>query len=276
MIGFIADIEFVWGFETRIAGLSKSSPSFSYPPPSVILGAISEVIAKENLLGEKQGVRIISELSKKLIAIGLKPINCYPVKYQDIGRIITIKITKQELKPDPKDLKGSFDAPSRGKTILSTFDDEPPKIRLGIVFKDAEINLERKKVIIDQNAIWQIHRLGSKESRVCVEKVKTYNNIKISEDIIVKTHFSFPILPGLSLVNGDEGWFEELYINPFQIEPYDEKNNPPSYYTQGKNILRFKLPLLNKRTHPTYTVHVKQGTAVYTLDENTNLIGLKK
>ncbi|MEM4141284.1 MAG: type I-A CRISPR-associated protein Cas5, partial [Nitrososphaeria archaeon] len=82
--GYILDIEFTWGFQAKIVGLSKTSPSFYYPPPTTILGAIAESIAKEHNVSEFKGKEIIPKLSENLLAIGIRPVNCVPIKYEDL------------------------------------------------------------------------------------------------------------------------------------------------------------------------------------------------
>jgi len=165
MIAFIADYEFSWGFQARIAGLSKTSPSFHYPPPTTFLGALAETVAKDLAIPESKGRNLMAKISDNLLAIGFRPLNCIPIKYSDINRILSIRISGEAgLCPNPQDLKKSFDSPARGKTILCSTDGEAPKIRWFLVFKDNSFDLDGKRVKIDESNFWKMHRVGSKES----------------------------------------------------------------------------------------------------------------
>lgn len=262
MIGFIADIEFVWGFQCKIVGLSKSSPSFYYIPPTVILGSIAESIAKEHDLGEENGKSIIPKLSTNLLAIGIRPLNCIPLRFSDINKLIAIKQTAGKLYPDPNNLAASFDAPSVGKTMLSTIDSNPPTLRCFIVFKNDKINFNDNEFVIDKDAFWCIHRLGSKESRVSVTDVEVFEPEIVDKKCT--TNYSFPFLDGISpKMIKEYKWIEENYINPFALLNYDKHNNPIRYYLEGKNILRFKLPYLISSSKPEYIVEFSNNIIAY-------------
>jgi CRISPR-associated protein, Cas5a family len=137
-------VEFTWGFQSRIAGLSKTSPSFFYPPPTTFLGALGESIARKLGVGEYAGRDIISSLSRNLLAFGVRPLNCIPQKYEDLNRIIAVKITGGIHYPTPKNIFASYDSPARGKTILVSLDDNSPAMRFFLVFKKHISNLRRK------------------------------------------------------------------------------------------------------------------------------------
>ena len=263
MIGYIVDVEFVWGFQARIAGLSKTPPSFHYPPPTTFLGALAEVIAKDYKIGESKGREIISKLSENLLAIGWRPINCIPLKYADINRILAIKITSGVLYPDPKDLAKSFDSPARGKTILSALDDNAPKIRWFLVFKNDQFKFNGDKIKVEEDIFWRIHRLGSKESRVSVVDV-TKTDIEVTKNKVI-TNYSFPIEDGISLAMKKRGkWEFEVYINPFEVRTYDDKENPVINYIAGKRALPFRIPILTSvLSTPEYIVEVGEGFAAY-------------
>ncbi len=240
MIGFIVDTEFVWGFQARVVGLSKTSPSFYYPPPTTFLGALAEVIAKAESIGEKNGKKIIPELSKNLLAIGVRPINCIPIKYEDLNRVIAVKITSGTLYPDPKDLVKSFDSPARGKTILSSLDDNAPMIRWFLVFKEIELN---GNLSLSEEHFWKIHRLGSKESRVSVVDVFIADELDVKDKNAV-TNYSFPAVKSITVVDSGGNWEYEVYVNPFEVKRYDEVENPVTNYISGRKILPFKIPIL--------------------------------
>lgn len=267
VIAFLVDIEFLWGFQARIAGLSKTSPSFYYPPPSTILGALSEAIARKNYLGEREGKKLIPLLSQDLLAIGFRAKNYIPLKYEDLNKIIAVKLTSGKLCPNPKDLAKSFDSPARGKTILSTLDCNPPIIRFFIVFREGRVVFNDKDIKIDDNCFWRIHRLGSKESRI-----STINVIKISSPEMltgrVSTTFSFPLLDGLiPLFEKTGSWEQEWYINPFEIGAYDEKENPITNYMLGEKIVPFKVPILRGVLNiPEYVLEFKGDLAAYKYD----------
>lgn len=244
MIGFIVDTEFVWGFQARIVGLSKTSPSFYYPPPTTFLGALAEVLAKEYRLGESRSFELVSKLGRNLLAVGVRPLNCKPVKYEDINRIIMIsrktskKLGKNILFPHPADLEASFDSPARGKTILASLTDDAPKLRWFIVFGENSFNLGEKTVEIDENAFWKIHRLGSKESVVSVTDVISFEPEVVSG--VVETTYSFPSRK-VEILKEEmpRNWVYEVYINPFRFE------NPVRDYIEGRNLLPFKVPIIS-------------------------------
>lgn len=243
MIGYLVDVEFVWGFQARIAGLSKTSPSFYYPPPTTFLGAVAEAIAKQNGIGEQKGKEVISELGENLLAIGWKALNCTPLRYSDINRIITIrkvgvkdKQTGKDigiLAPHPQYLDKSFDSPARGKTILSSLNDEAPKIRWFLVFKEEAF---------EEKILWKIHRIGSKESRVAVVDVKKVNVTE--KDGLISTDYSFPAEDGVELREIlNQRWEFEVYLNPFEVK-YSEKENPLMSYISGKKAVLYRIPIM--------------------------------
>ncbi|MEM0382120.1 MAG: type I-A CRISPR-associated protein Cas5a [Nitrososphaerota archaeon] len=240
MIGFLINLEFVWGFQSKIVGYSKTSPSFTYPPPTTILGAIAEHVAKENMLGEGSAKEIISKLSSNLLAIGVRPINCLSVKFSDINRLIATKITGGVLYPSPTSLSGSFDAPATGKTILASLDKNPPTLRLYLVFKNSGVGkIGNKELIIDEYAMWSIHRLGSKESIVSVVDVEKFKPQKLTGE--VTTQFSFPLTNGVSVVDLlQQKWSQEILISPFNLSSYD----PLTQYLLGQRTVKFYLPIL--------------------------------
>ncbi|AAB89384.1 MULTISPECIES: type I-A CRISPR-associated protein Cas5a [Archaeoglobus] len=233
MIGYLVDVEFVWGFQARIAGLSKTSPSFYYPPPTTFLGAVAEAIAKDKGIGEQRGKEIISELGENLLAIGWKALNCTPLRYSDINRILAVKITSGVLYPNPQDLAKSFDSPARGKTILSSLNDEAPKIRWFLVFKEEAV---------EEKILWKIHRIGSKESRVAVVDVK---KVKVTQkDGLISTDYSFPAEDGVELRGIlSQRWEFEVYLNPFEVK-YSEKENPLMSYISGKKAVLYRIPIM--------------------------------
>jgi len=296
MIGFIVDTEFVWGFQARIVGLSKTSPSFYYPPPTTFLGALAEVIAKENNIGEDLGRFIINELSKNLLAIGFRPLNCVPIKYEDLNRILAIKITSGVLYPNPKDLTKSFDSPARGKTILASLDDDAPKIRWFLVFKNRNINIQDNNlkdrvdtVELSEEYFWKIHRLGSKESRVCVTNVNLfkYNEIQARSGGYFITNYSFPTIATDMSEEKVRKWENEVYVDPFggklkngEYIPYaekiykreekDRKKNESGIFEKYKsgfeNLRVFKIPIIvSVYNLPECVIILKDGWKIYSV-----------
>jgi len=238
MIAFIADYEFSWGFQARIAGLSKTSPSFHYPPPTTFLGALAETVAKDLAIPESKGRNLMAKISDNLLAIGFRPLNCIPIKYSDINRILSIRISGEAgLCPNPQDLKKSFDSPARGKTILCSTDGEAPKIRWFLVFKDNSFDLDGKRVKIDESNFWKIHRVGSKESVVSAVNVEKLTVQQISG--VVYTKYCYPI-EGLKEIDRRGRWEYEVYINPYEPSLPD----PLSNYFSGKKAIPFRIPLL--------------------------------
>jgi CRISPR-associated protein Cas5a/b/c len=241
MKGFIIDTEFVWGFQARVIGLSKTPPSFYYPPPSTFLGALAESIARRENLGEKEGLKALEKLSENLFAIGLRPLNCLPLKFEDINRIVAIKITQQILYPTPEDITGSFDSPARGKTILVSLDGNPPIIRWFLVFKDEYMVIDKRRIELQKDDFWKIHRLGSKESRVSVMNVIEFVPQVTSGRQV--TYYSFP-LDLAKMLDKRGKWENETYINPFNLK-YTETENPLKNYLLQKNTRVFTLPMLD-------------------------------
>ncbi len=259
MIGFVVDTEFVWGFQSRVVGLSKTSPSFYYPPPTTFLGAVAEVIAKDHGIGEERGREIISRLGRNLLAIGVKPVNCRPVKYEDVNRIIAVKITSGVLYPNPSDLAKSFDSPARGKTVLASLDGGAAKLRWFLVFDSTKLEIDGKRIEIDEDCFWKIHRLGSKESVVSVSDVKTVDVAALGGE--VETTYSFPAR-GVEILKEEtsRNWAYEVYINPFSA------GDPVRDYIEGRNVLPFKVPVLSRRDEE-YFCRIRAGIAYSFGDE---------
>ncbi|MBS7657620.1 MAG: type I-A CRISPR-associated protein Cas5 [Candidatus Bathyarchaeia archaeon] len=264
VIAYLIDLEFVWGFQAKVAGLSKTSPSFHYPPPTSFLGAMSEVIAKDYKICEKNGKKIITEFSKNLLAIGLKPLNCVPVGYADLNRIITIKLTCGNPYPDPKDLKRSFDSPAIGKTILSIIDGETPIIRFFIVFKNDYLELNNNvRVNINEDLFWKIHRIGSKESRVsCINVEKCNVNVGYREAL---TNYSFKLdcVEAIVMEEVQGTWEVETYIDPFNIEVEYQ----PLDYIKGEKTTPFMIPIKKGLIEPKCKVKLKENFVSYNLNE---------
>jgi len=273
-IAYIVDVEFLWGFQANVIGLSKTPPSFYYPPPTTFLGALAEALAKHYRLGEEKGKELILKISQNLLAIGVKPVNCFPIKYGDINRLVTIrrvgvkdKVTGRDkgiLAPHPEYLEKSFDAPARGKTILVPLDDDPPKLKWFIVLRESTLRLNDSTIELSYDVFWKIHRLGSKESRVSVVNVVETEDFTIGKGGGI-TNYSFPLLKGVTPEFAfSESWEYEIYVRPFGLKSYSEITD----YIVGKNTLPYLIPL--KKTmlqEPKYRVKLSEELALYRVYE---------
>lgn len=241
MKGFIFDVEFMWGFQARVAGMSKSSPSFSFPPPTVILGAIAEPVAKRLKAGEGDYVNTISRLSKSLLALGMKSLNFIPLKYQDLNRVLALRTSGgvHYPSPNPGEIYASFDAPARGKTSTSSIDDRPPSLRVFVVFKDD---------IVKAEDIWKIKRIGSKESLVSVVDVISGEPSVINSGTI-ETDYSYPVIDNLKVVSSDGMWISEHYVSP-----YDLSDSPALLYSKGLGT-QYKIGLPFRRFSAEIELH---------------------
>ncbi len=261
---YIVDTEFVWGYQTNVAGLSKTPPSFTYPPPTTFLGAITEAIAKRKGLGESSYIRTLNELVEPLVAIAIKPRNIYPLKTLDINRVIAVKEAAGKKFPDPDEPDKSFDAPARGKTVASPVGG-PPIITWVLVFA-------KEPASLDARDLWRIHRLGTKESVVSVTRVEK-TKATVAEEGKARTEYSVPLryvkrfIPRI----GSE-WIIETYADPFR--PFNG-DSPATRYVAGDTVL-FALPL-NKGSLmlSVANVEVGEGGAVYRVGK-ASVVGVMK
>ena len=267
MYAYKLRIEFTWGHQSRIIGLSKTNPSYYYPPPTTILGAIAEPLAKEYRLGENpENTRLLlSKLSSNLLAIGIKPVNAIPLKYMDLNRILAVR-KRKETYPSAKSMKaieGSFDAPARGKTILSSLDYEPPKLDVLIVFKDKEIIYGGRKLSLSNHILWEIHRIGSKESLVSVIDVEESNNISIEEGITI-TNYSLPLGKGVKILEElGRKWVYEVYVDPHILDP---SKTILDYYLEGTKLKTYMVPVkMSLSEEPSVKISVTKPMAIYSI-----------
>ena len=283
MIGFLVDIEFAWGFQARAVGLSRTPPSFYYPPPTVFLGSLAEVVARDNNIGEDLGRFIINELSRNLLAIGFRPMNCIPVKHEDLNKIIMIRSVGSEIKsPVSTDPYGSFDSPARGKTILSSLDNNPPRIRWFLVFKNEEMEVEDEplkskinKITLSRDYFWGIHRIGSKEGKTSVINVARLDDIQVINKGHITTNYAFPS----KSINGEEKtrkWEYEVYVDPFLGNIYTRSRDKKGIikesgildkYYDPKNLLIFKVPVIcSLRKLPEYVGMLNDNWNAYSIN----------
>ncbi len=239
LVGYVVDVEFTWGFQSRIVGLSKTNPSYLYPPPTTFIGALASSIARRKYIGEKRGRDLIIRLCKSLEAIAFRPLNCIPIRYEDINKIIAIKVASGVKYPNPKKIRESFDSPARGKTCLISLDEDPPRIRYVAIFKEDDVIKD-----IKEEDFYSINRLGSRESIVSIINVTKYNNIEVIRDSYEITSYSFPLT-----TNNKLGkiifprWEYEMYIDPKKIHSYTSYN-PLEIYRKFSNIKIFRVPVL--------------------------------
>ncbi|MEM0017938.1 MAG: type I-A CRISPR-associated protein Cas5a [Candidatus Korarchaeum sp.] len=245
---FIVDLEFVWGFQARIVGLSKTSPSFHYPPPTTFLGALGHSIARELGVGESSGGEIIARLGRKLLALGVRPVNCVPLVYEDLSRILAVKVTSGVLYPDPRNLAGSYDSPARGKTAMMSLDDKAPTLRFALIFKEDFMDFNGKSVKIGEDHFWKIHRIGSKESRVSVVNVERLE-ARLSQKKVSSTYYSFPVSKYVTPKEEIQSkWLYEVYIDPRSVS-YTSRENPFLSYSGGR-LLPYRIPIMVSRFDP--------------------------
>ncbi len=269
---YVVDVELTWGYQVGIAGLSKSQPTYLYPPPTTILGAIAEAIGRKEELGEASFSKIYSALTKDLVAVNIRPLNYIPIRYKDISRIlmVTYKTGQQLLYPTPKDIGKSFDAPSRGKTIASPLKiGEPPKLRIILIWrKMPRLKLKNNTVLLSEKYLWRIHRLGSKESIVSVTNVIPCK-VSIITERCTSTRYSFPLrsVEIFNLLSGKLVF--ETYSDPFVGDLGSVS------YVKGKTIT-YAVPILrNLLIEPIIKVKISEiGILLEACSEK--IIGVRK
>ncbi|MEM0023810.1 type I-A CRISPR-associated protein Cas5a [Thermofilum sp.] len=225
MKGFLADVEFIWGFQSRVVGMSKSSPSFLLPPPTTVLGAIAEAYARRKGLSEGRASATMTELAKDLLLLTYKPLNAVPLSYQDLNRILAVRTSAGVSYPSTKDPYGSYDAPARGKTILSTVDERPPTLRIFAVFKDS--------ADVEASDLWRVRRIGSKESMVSVVEV-----VEGEPEVIrgggVETDYLLPLTPELErALSGRTGLLELEFVPVYSLR---QGEPPAKLYLEGRTV----------------------------------------
>lgn len=214
MRGYLVDVEFMWGFQTRIAGMSKTSSSFPYPPPSTILGAIAEAYSIRKGRGEGDFLKTLNEISTHLITLSYRSLNAIAITYQDINRVLAIGQRGGVTYPSVKDPYASFDAPARGKTVLVSTDEAPPTIRVALIIDDL--------IDLKVEDLWKIKRIGSKESLVSVVDVVEATPQKISKpvtsdkQVVSKVNHSIPLLKGVEIQRIEGMYIEEYFVNIFK------------------------------------------------------------
>lgn len=252
-VAYVMDVEFVWGYQATIAGLTKTPPPYTYPPPTTLLGAVAEAVARSEGLGESSLTSIMNCLTEDLIAVALKPINCIPVKYQDINRVIAVRESGGSRYPSAKNPQGSFDAPARGKTVLVSLNGEAPRIRWVLAWRRSPtLPAGAGRARLRPEHLWRVHRVGSKESLASVinvvrEAPKPINRPDGGE--VVTTTYSFPLRAVATCVKLVGDWVVEQYADPFK--PYGagrggSPESPALRYLRG-DTTPFASPVLSAR-----------------------------
>ncbi len=264
-IAFIADVEFSWGHASRQIGLSKSPPSFLYPPSTTLIGALAASMSKREGWGESIGREIMGLLGSKLVAISVKPLNFVPIRFQDVNRIVAVKVTSGVTYPQPTGLTKSFDAPARGKTIFSTLDSRPPIMKMALIFSDIHL----KGTSIEEDDFWRINRLGAKEALVSVVDVSSREIDGEKGEFF--TSWSFPLLKGVNPLEEVRGeWIIESYLNPFSQNSYLK---PYSLVIGDADLLDFMVP--KGMVKGEYRVSIEKEALAFSLGEDV-VIGIDK
>ncbi|NPA85908.1 MAG: type I-A CRISPR-associated protein Cas5 [bacterium] len=257
-LGFLVEVEFDWGYQCKVAGLSRGSAAYLYPPPTSILGALAESIARKEGLGEKQGLAVLDELGKHLLALGIRPVNCMPIKFSDISRIITVKITSGQRFPHPE--LHSFDAPAIAKTMLSpvTVDEKAPLLCIVLVFDTEKIVVDKREILLEEEYFWRIHRIGSKESRVSVLEVKEKEaEIVQQKNLVLRA--SFPLM-GVDVKQEYGRWLTEVYLDPASLN-YRRTLSACYQCFTSEQFIAYKLPVLEPGKEPQCIVELEKGAA---------------
>jgi len=233
MKAYSIDIEFMWGFQARVAGLGKSPPSFLFPPPTTLLGALAASYGRRARRGESEGARLMQELSRYILVLSFRPINAIPLTFMDVGRVIAPGARGGVNYPTAKDVfvYKSFDAPARGSTIMGSIDEEPPRIRYVLVVED--------DAPLAQEDLWSIRRLGSKESLVSVVRAEETPVSELGGSVREGrlTLYATPEVEGLRVERHDPV-ARELYVSPYRLD-----GSPSAAYVQGAGILPYLVPM---------------------------------
>jgi CRISPR-associated protein Cas5a/b/c len=209
MKAFVFDVEFTWGFQARVAGLSKSPPSYIFPPPTTVIGALAESVARRLGRGEMEGVELMREISKSLLSISFKSLNALPSSFMSVCRTYAIGSRGGVPYPTARDVVvyKSFDAPAKGSTFVGTLDGEPPRLRYFLAFRDS--------ALVAPEDIWSIKRLGSKESLVAV--VEVFEASVTPSGKRGRVCSAFPRVEGVEIKSNASLTLTEHYVNPYSF-----------------------------------------------------------
>lgn len=208
----LVEVQYHWGYWIRVPYTSKFQSSFSLPPPTTLIGALSYYLAKTGVLKHRYShvkgeVLIVKEkrkkpdfyspaflLEKSAIAVCASLKDGAGFVRDDINKYITLlyqeKIKEKNGTPRRYLMKYRSGAIQCGKVYC-------PSGRMELIYLFDE---EKLKEVIDGNvrntileAAWNICRLGSKESIVSVINAQIFR-LKYSEvqEGETKTRFYFP------------------------------------------------------------------------------------
>ncbi|MEZ0345233.1 MAG: type I-A CRISPR-associated protein Cas5a [Infirmifilum sp.] len=231
MKAYIFDVEFTWGFQARIAGLSKSPPSYLFPPPTTVIGAIAERVARRLGRGEASAVETMSTISSSLLALTFKPLNVFPSHYMTLSRVYAIGNRGGVNYPTARDvyLYKSFDAPARGSTFYGTVDGEPPRIRYFVVARD--------DTVVTLGDLWGVKRLGSRESLVSVVMAAEARvEQKMSEG---RVFTAVPLAQGVEVLEGEESCLREYYVYPYNLSDAPVR----IYHLNPSLVIQYLIPI---------------------------------
>ncbi|MGC9209515.1 MAG: type I-A CRISPR-associated protein Cas5a [Nitrososphaeria archaeon] len=222
--------EFAWGFSARIAGYNKTSPSFLFPPPTTVLGALLSSAARRLKRSERDYASFYGEVSSKVYAVSLKPLNFTPNPVADIIRSIKLD--------EKSDLKLKFDVPAKGRVFYVPQGNEPPAMDFVIVHDSDLLSLH--------DAL-KINRIGSKESLVSIVEVYETESVEKSQGS-AETEYSFPVDDGIT-VNDDDKCYKEYYA-PFWLDGKSIDEVLLSYYLgSGGSFVKYCIPKPNQTVH---------------------------
>ena len=256
MRGFLVDVEFMWGFQCGVVGMSKSSPSFPLPPPTTVLGAIAEAYARRKGLSEGRVSDTMHRLARSTLVLSYKPLNAVSLCYQDLNRIVAFRMSGGVRYPSARDPYGSFDAPARGKTVLSTTDERPPTLRIFAVFGDSA------DVVADD--LWRIKRIGAKEGLVSVVDV-VEERPEVLRDGQVETDYLLPLTPEIERCLIDRGTSVELEFVPVHYLGAGEL--PVEQYLKGRTLKHLAVVLSPPRPKEKIRVKLSTGCIGYKIGE---------
>lgn len=211
MIGLRIEGRYHWGYWVRIPSTSKIQPSFSLPPPTTLIGALSFPLIRKGLIkyeGQAIGESIPFSDSEKEVSIkssstlliqAVKACSAHltgkAMYWEDLNKYNTLlfqqftRSTDEEKKAGgrrylKKYLTGALPTgkvfyPDGGLVIAYLLDETFMNALLGAFWKSSV-----------EEACWSITRVGSKESLFSVRKVDVID-LKETEGMI-KTQFYFP------------------------------------------------------------------------------------
>ncbi|MGC9146100.1 MAG: type I-A CRISPR-associated protein Cas5a [Nitrososphaeria archaeon] len=221
-------VEFQWGIISRMAGSSKTSPSYLFPPPTTVIGALAKNLAVQTRKGESAYRELFREILSGIYAISFKVINVLPSPYTDLSRVIAIGNRGGYTFPSPKMPDKSFDVPATGKVYYSSADGNPPRIEYALVFSEQSSIIKDSGSFID--SIWKINRLGTKESLVSVVDVKETEAdlLHVNKE---KTQWAFPKKLLKPKSKGSYKIFKHFWVEEY-VDPLRLELTPPeSFYS---------------------------------------------